>query len=248
MLKVSAFVDRRIVEYVTLAAKVAVCPGIAWKMANDHWAKSDDVHRDTSDQAFETWYKNVLGVLKPTKDDVILDAGCGTGQLTHLFRKNGFDAKGFDSSNHLISRARSRFGGGFYVDDLVWMRHKGESFTKIFLLAVFMYLHPAYYRRILKNLRDMLSSDGAVYLLDDPDYAKRYRWNRKEADRLFRITQAEHLLNALTRFFPVYWAGDGAFWVKTCNIERAASQTGFSRVEKLDGWADYRSHHILFVT
>jgi SAM-dependent methyltransferase len=235
------------VEYVLLAVKVGLSATIASKTANDYWAKSDNVHCDTSDQAFESWYRNIVGVLKPTKEDIILDAGCGAGQLTYLLRRDGFDTKGFDSSNHKISQARSRFGDGFYVDDLVWMRHKQESFTKIFLLGVFTYLHPANYKPVLKNLHDILSDHGVVYLLDDPDYCKRYEWNRKEAERL-QVPQAEHVLNALTRFFPLWFAPAGAFWVKTCNIERAASHAGFSRVLKLDGWSDYRSHHVLFAT
>jgi 2-polyprenyl-3-methyl-5-hydroxy-6-metoxy-1,4-benzoquinol methylase len=94
-------------------------------------------HRDASVQAFESYYRDILAIVRPTRRDVILDAGIRGGQLTYMFARDGFQVEGFDSSEYLVSCARSRFGGGrFYVEDPVWMTHKRQRFTRIWVVEV----------------------------------------------------------------------------------------------------------------
>lgn len=231
-------------KYLFLMAAVSASATVARNVARSYWAVSDRTHGDTSDEFFESYYAKITDVVKPQRDDTLLDAGCGAGQLTHLFHKNGFRIRGFDSSSYLVSCARRRFGNDlFYVDDVTAMRRKAERYAKVLLTQVFFYVHPACYPIVLKNLLDIASADGRVYLLDDPDYSKRHMWyNDPHMKEKYR-----NLLDILSYFFPVYAPHMGGFWVKTRHLEKVASQVGFSRVERLDSWASYRSHHILFV-
>ena len=224
----------KVLKQVGLMTKENRSPEFALKVAKEYWANCAKTHGDTSSEAFEFYYKNILKIMEPTADDIILDAGCGGGELTYLFHKDGFNAKGFDSSEHLISMAKAKFGCDlFYVDDLVNMTDKKGGFTKIFLNNCFFYVHPKYYNTVLKNLYDITYDNGAVYLFDDPDYSKRNEWYKR------------HFPNILSFFLPIYDPYMAGFWVKTKYVERAALNIGFSKVLKIDSWAYYRSHHVL---
>lgn len=234
LLKVVKYTVSR-VKYIVSMAMVDLSPKIASKVAKNYWAKCDKTHGNTSYDSFKFYYKKIIQVMEPTKNDVILDAGCGGGELTYLFHKDGFNVKGFDSSNYLISKANNRFGSDlFYVDNFIDMNNKKEKFTKVFINGAFFYIHPKYHKTALKNLYDIVADGGAVYVFDDPDYSKRNRWHD------------QYLFNVLTFFFPVYDPYMSGFWVKTDDIKKIALDIGFSKVEKLDSWAYYRSHHILF--
>ncbi len=224
----------KMLKQVRLMAKENRSPEFASKVAKEYWSKCAKTHGDMSSEAFEFYYKNILKIMEPTEDDIILDAGCGGGELTYLFHKDGFNIKGFDSSKHLVSMAKDKFGDNlFYVDDLVNMTYKNGRFTKIFLNNCFFYVHPKYYSIVLKNLYDITCDNGAVYLFDDPDYSKRNEWYKR------------HFPNILSFFLPIYDPYMAGFWVKTKYVERAALNIGFSKVLKIDSWAYYRSHHVL---
>jgi SAM-dependent methyltransferase len=221
------------VEYVLLMVRVNASPQSASKASRGYWAKCDKTHRDTSWNKFQLYYRNIKEIMNPTKNDSILDAGCGGGELTWLLHRDGFNVKGFDSSEFLIRKAKKRFGNDlFFVDDLINLKTE-EKFSKVFLNNAFFYIHPSYYKVILKNLCRVTEDKGTVYLFDDPDYSKRNMWDKR------------YLVNILTFFLPVYNARTSGFWVKTSSIRKKALNAGFSNVEKLDSWAYYRSHHII---
>ncbi len=221
------------VKYIVLMVRVKISPRSASKASKDYWAKCDKTHRDTSWKKFQLYYMNIKEIMNPTKNNSILDAGCGGGELTWLLHREGFNVKGFDSSEYLIRKARKRFGNDlFFVDDLTNLKTE-EKFSKVFLNNAFFYIHPSYYKVVLKNLYRVTEDNGTAYLFDDPDYSKRNMWDKG------------HIVNILTFFLPVYNARTGGFWVKTSSIRKKAVNAGFSNIEKLDSWACYRSHHIL---
>ena len=229
------------VKNIVLMARVSVSPKIASKVAKSYWAKCDKTHGDTSWKSFEFYYNKIKEIMEPTKSDVILDAGCGEGELTYLFHKDGFDVKGFDSSDYLISKAKNRFGNNlFYVDDFVNMSNKKRKSTKIFLNSAFFYVHPKYCKTVLKNLYDITADGGRVYLFDDPDYSKRGKWYKR------RNYHIQLFFNISTSLFPVSYLPSAAFWIKTKKIRKSALKVGFCKVEKLDSWNYYRTHHVLF--
>ena len=213
-------------------------PKIASKVSQDYWALYHKPHTDVPLKSYEVYYNKIVEIMKPKKNETILDAGCGGGEITYLFHRDGFNIKGFDSSEYLVANARRRFGSHlFYVDDLINMGNCKQRFTKVFLNGVFLCIHPAYYKVALRNLFNITEDNGIVYLFGNPDYSRR--------NRLYRRYRAQ-LLNFLTLFLPIYNAVFSGFWVKTKDLQKIALNSGFSKVEKLDAWVPYKCHHILF--
>jgi len=88
------------------------------KLQKDVWTKAakDSVittHPDTYLDDLET-----RELLKFGKGKV-LNAGCGGGYETHVMRKNGFDAHGFDITPAMVDIAKKEYGDFFFVADVL---------------------------------------------------------------------------------------------------------------------------------
>lgn len=59
---------------------------------------------------YEEWCGRVTSILKETgiKNDLVLDLGCGTGTLTELLAKKGYDMIGVDLSYEMLARAMEK--------------------------------------------------------------------------------------------------------------------------------------------
>jgi len=59
---------------------------------------------------YEEWCKYIISLLKDydITDGLCLDLGCGTGKLTELMAKNGFDMIGVDNSDEMLNMAINR--------------------------------------------------------------------------------------------------------------------------------------------
>lgn len=230
----------RNIKSLMLMVEVTISPKRACKVNQDYFQQLfSQSTKDVSWAPYEFQYSRIKKVMKPTKDDSILDAGCGSGELTYLFHKDGFNVKGFDSSESSLSKAAMRFGKNlFYQDDLIDMKNLQTKYTKVFLNGVFLVIHPIYYTIVLRNLYAITSENGTVYLFNNPDYSK-----RNICYSQFRMRA--RILNVVTHFFPVYKPGQSAFWVKTKNVKKSALAAGFSTFEQLDSWSNHRTHYIL---
>ena len=52
------------------------------------------------DVPYKTWATNIINILKNynIEDGIVADLGCGTGNITELLSKAGFDMIGIDNS------------------------------------------------------------------------------------------------------------------------------------------------------
>jgi ubiquinone/menaquinone biosynthesis C-methylase UbiE len=55
--------------------------------------------------------KGVVGLLNPKNGELILDIGCGTGDLAHQISKSGAIVIGMDLSTQMISSAKEKYSG-----------------------------------------------------------------------------------------------------------------------------------------
>lgn len=63
------------------------------------------------DVPYETWSKNIINILKKQGIDegIVADLGCGTGNITGLMAKAGYDMIGIDNSYDMLNIARDKF-------------------------------------------------------------------------------------------------------------------------------------------
>lgn len=229
-------------RYAILTIGISLSSRIASNVAKTYWASCDKTHTKLTWESFKLFYIPIKDLMNPERADTILDAGCGSGEITYLFHSEGYNIKGFDSSPLLISKAKNRFGDSlYYIDDLFNLSHKNEKFSKILINNTFLYVHPACYDLVLKNIYAITADGGTVYLCDNPDYSKRKLWYPKNGNDI-----RASLSYNLSTFFPVYYPDMAAFWIKDADIRKMALKVGFSRIVRLDSWANYRSHYILY--
>lgn len=59
---------------------------------------------------YEVWCERIVSILRESgiKKDIVLDLGCGTGTLTELLAKKGYDMIGVDLSYEMLARAMEK--------------------------------------------------------------------------------------------------------------------------------------------
>ena len=67
----------------------------------------DDLVYDPSKNDYEI--DELTHILKPKKNKVLVDVGCGRGHHVNLFTKKGFTAEGVDSSGSMIELAKQKY-------------------------------------------------------------------------------------------------------------------------------------------
>lgn len=137
-------------------------PEVSKKIAMFYWMTSGKVHGDTSLDAYNFYYSKIKEIMNPLKDNSILDAACGTGEITWLFHKAGYRIKGCDFSDV-----------DYYVDDLIRMKHTIKKFDKVFVNNAIFCIHPKFFTKTINNLYSILNKKGELYILDYPDFSKR---------------------------------------------------------------------------
>ena len=62
------------------------------------------------DVPYKTWATNIINILKNynIEDGIVADLGCGTGNITELLSKAGFDMIGIDNSYDMLNIAREK--------------------------------------------------------------------------------------------------------------------------------------------
>ncbi len=102
----------------------------------------------------------VLELLRPEKDERILDVGCGTGQLTAKIAAAGADVTGIDFSPEMIGQARQNYPGvRFVLGDVAAMQFN-EEFDAIFSNAALHWMLDA--ARVADSMARALRAGGRL--------------------------------------------------------------------------------------
>src|SRR5260370_13294131 len=131
----------------------------AYQQTSREW-NAADYHRLSTPQ-FQ-WGQRVLNDLRLRGDECVLDAGCGTGKLTHLLLQNLPRGRvvGLDLSRNMVQHARrdlqAAFGdrAQFVAADLIALPFR-DAFDGVFSTASFHWVfdHDALFRNLFAVLR-----------------------------------------------------------------------------------------------
>lgn len=79
----------------------------AMKVANNYWQNTTITHSSMDEKMFDFFYREILKIMKPNKDDYILDYGGGNGEIAYRFKKDGFKIKHCDLSHKMVENAKN---------------------------------------------------------------------------------------------------------------------------------------------
>lgn len=102
-----------------------------------------------------------------SKNDRILEAGCGIGSYTRAFARRGYHIVGMDLSPHFLSEARQithreNLEIPFVLGDYTEMCFEAE-FSVVFFEGAFFYRSEAGLMSLLNRIREALIPDGRLY-------------------------------------------------------------------------------------
>jgi SAM-dependent methyltransferase len=130
--------------------------GKLWSVAPPYWAKH-----------FEPWfmpmYRKALQQLQLTSDDLLLDAGCGSGLFSHLAIKAGAEVIGVDAAPGLLEVARKRNPSNtFMEEDLEALPFADDSFNVVAGFNSFQYAGS--FENALKEATRVLMPGGRLVI------------------------------------------------------------------------------------
>ncbi len=94
--------------------------------------KWDSVLYDNKHSFISKYGEDVVQLLNPQKDEIILDAGCGTGDLTAIIAASGAIVEGIDLSKEMIEQAKEKFPEISFTVASITEYEKPEFFHGIF--------------------------------------------------------------------------------------------------------------------
>ncbi len=112
------------------------------------------------------FYENVLQL---SKNDIILDAGCGIGSYTLEFARRGYNVVGMDVSPNFLSEAKKiTQNEGLEIEYILSDYNEmsfGERFSVVFFEGSFFYQSKEGLVSLLYRIRKALTTDGRAYFV-----------------------------------------------------------------------------------
>lgn len=101
---------------------------------------------------------NILEILDPQKDEVILDLGCGTGDLTKIISDKSKEVIGLDNSEVMIEKAKEKYPLINFVIGNIINFSINKTFDAIFSNAVLHWVTDA--EKAIRNINKHLKTGG----------------------------------------------------------------------------------------
>jgi ubiquinone/menaquinone biosynthesis C-methylase UbiE len=225
--------------------------------SKQYWAgKTDGAHRHPTEESFQKYASELLEILP--RRGTLLDAGCGSCQVT-TYLAPAFDrVYAIDSSESMLAAAHERVQS-FGLTNVTVLSGSAQRFPVeltdadvILTSAVIQYMTREDFRLHLKECRRILRREGVILaaLIPDAGRKKTYYYgyfvgNRFRRLRLLRswIHLTRQRANAYLRK-DLLWDGVGN-WFYQADIRRDAIQSGFQAEFRDARTSDYRFHALM---
>ena len=97
----------------------------------------------------------------------ILDVGCGAGQFTNYFCELGFNAKGIDFSDGLLSIARKKYPNIELINSDICKYKTNELYDGIFVKDMLFHLPDEDIEKTLNTFKKILKPNGKICIIMD---------------------------------------------------------------------------------
>ncbi|RLI52276.1 MAG: hypothetical protein DRP09_18310 [Candidatus Thorarchaeota archaeon] len=159
------------------------------KMGKDKWIGVWEKPSDSLKAQVGRWEyhdielisKNIIEILKITKDDIVLDVCCGNGLITKKIAESCKEIHGVDFSEFLIETAKRKNNGEniyYHCDDALNIdkKFKENTFSKAY--CYFSLQHFSYKKgeMLIKVLSKVTNSNGLILIGDIPDIRRIWRF------------------------------------------------------------------------
>ena len=113
---------------------------------------------DNKHQFVSKYGSDLIKLLAPKKGELILDLGCGTGDLTNEIYQSGSDIIGVDSSEEMIKKASNKYPNiKFKIMDAKELDFE-KKFDGVFSNAVLHWIKSP--EKVLQSIKNVLKQNG----------------------------------------------------------------------------------------
>lgn len=206
-----------------------------------------DDFKKSNGKVIDQRLQDVFYLVNPSKDEKILDIGCGRGELTYALAATGADVIGVDYSEAAIKIAQKTYRGGGnnlkYIREDIFRMGNLDTFDKIVMADVVEHIEQEVLEKIFEKISRSLSKTGILVIHTAPNknyYEVTYPGLRKQAanigyylpenprsyyEQLMHINEQspEKLKQTLVKFFPYVkvWTGS----VEEMNANKALTES-----------------------
>lgn len=205
-----------------------------------------DDFKKSNGKVIDQRLQDVFYLVNPSKDEKILDIGCGRGELTYALAATGADVIGVDYSEAAIKIAQKTYLGIenlTYIREDIFKMENLDAFDKIVMADVVEHIEQEVLEKIFEKISRFLSRTGVLVIHTAPNreyYEMIYPELRKQAanigyylpenprsyyEQLMHINEQtpKKLQQTLQKFFPYVnvWTG----LVEEMNIDKSLEES-----------------------
>jgi 2-polyprenyl-3-methyl-5-hydroxy-6-metoxy-1,4-benzoquinol methylase len=177
--------------------------GDAIRISGDYQARA--LKSDRAAQRFwhEAKFRLIERVAMPAKHDRVLDAGCGSGTISHFLSLHAGDVTGIDSNPAAINYARDAYKASnlhFHLgqfDDLI----DQKAFDRIYCIEVVEHLYEHQVADVL-SLFHKLTNPGGQLFLTTPNYRSAWpliEWLLDRFELVAKLDEVQHVTHFTKR-------------------------------------------------
>jgi SAM-dependent methyltransferase len=136
----------------------------------------------------------ILDALRPEKEHLFLDLGCGGGWITRLLAGHVHQAVGLDFCAHMLSVAAASSAGSWVQGDIGRLPFKTSSVDRVLSYFVFLnFLDDSFVEKSLLEIHRVLAPGGVALIGQMPDAAGSLSYDRSKKEYMDYCSGQMHL-------------------------------------------------------
>jgi cyclopropane fatty-acyl-phospholipid synthase-like methyltransferase len=205
----------------------------------------DKWHADQTQAALDKYADIIKSCINPGPNDIILDMGCGDGEITHRLSKFCKRIDGCDSSCRLISKAQAKFPKlCFFEQDILKIPANGNSiYNKVFSYSVIQHIGPKELSGHFSFICSILEKRGKVFFLDVPDKSRSFAYYVSKKN--WFMPKLRGFMAFILTYFNLnkyIYRWDYSYWHSFRQIKSIAKRSGFNFSQYDKSECYYRMH------